>query len=384
MKDKIANLLSAGVVEIIDKNNLIKRLNSDKKLRVKYGIDPTSPTAHLGHMVPLRKLRVFQDMGHIAVFLVGDFTAQIGDPTGKSQTRKMLTHKQTQKMAKDYFEQAFKILDREKTEIHLQSEWYKNISFVEVIGLMAKTTKDQLMRHHTFRQREKDGLELGFHEMLYPLLMAFDSVKLKADIELGGIDQKFNFLLTRQVMERFNLSPEDVILMKYLPGIDGSEKMSKSEGNFIGVTEKPIDQVRKLLGIQDKDIEIFFELLTDKEAPRIHPFEAKKELALEVVSAFHGQKVAKSALAKFEAIKQDKGRWVKSSNISIKKGTRSLLDLLSEIRKETSKRELKRLIEQGGVKISGKKVVAWDYKVKLINSVSIEIGREAIVEVNPG
>ncbi|MFC1790369.1 tyrosine--tRNA ligase [Patescibacteria group bacterium] len=381
MKKTIIDLLTRGVVEVIDKKALTKKLKSGKSLRVKLGVDPTLPTTHFGHMVPLKKLKSFQDLGHKAVFLVGDFTAQIGDPTGRTKAREMLTHQQTKKMAKDYFNQVFKVLDKSKTEIHTQSEWYEKIGMAEVIGLMAKTTKNQLMRHHTFAQREKDGLELGFHEMLYPLLMAFDSVKLKADVELGAIDQKFNFLLTRQVMERFGLVPEDVLLTKYLPGIDGSEKMSKSQHNFIGVAEKPIDQVRKLLGIQDKDIDVFFELLTQSgKAVGKSPFEAKKQLALKVVSQFHSLSSAQKALKEFEQIRKQQGRFVKTKKIIVRGGGQELISLVIKA-KGVSKREARRLIVQGGVKVNGKKIRSSDMKVQVKNPTTLEVGKKLMVEV---
>jgi len=245
-------------------------------------------------------------MGHIGVFIIGDFTAQIGDPTGKSDTRNMLTLQQTQENAKKYVEFASKIIDMEKTEIHFQSEWYDKMSLEQTIRLMATVTKEQLMRHETFRIRDRENKPLGFHEMFYTLLMAFDSVKVKSDIELGGPDQKFNFLITRQVMERFGLMAEDVILMKFLSGTDGAEKMSKSGDNFIGIDENPKMQFEKIMKIPDGRIIEFFDLATSlsiKEindiilsltSNKLHPIAAKRMLALSIVSDCHGKIRAQS------------------------------------------------------------------------------------------
>lgn len=304
-------ILTRRVAEVIGGENIIAKLKSGKQLRIKYGIDPTATSFHLGHTIPLRKLNEFQKLGHIGVFIIGDFTAQIGDPVGKSDTRKMLTLKQTQDNAKKYVEFASKFIDLKKTEIHFQSEWYKKITLEETIRLMATVTKEQLMRHETFRSRERDGKPLGFHEMFYTLMMAFDSVMVKPDVELGGTDQKFNFLMTRQVMEKFDLVPEDAILMKFLPGTDGVEKMSKSGNNFVGMDESPTVQFDKIMKIPDENIVDFFDLATDISTREVknfvdrislkllHPVAAKRALSLSIVSDCHGKKTAQLVDQKF-------------------------------------------------------------------------------------
>ena len=312
---KIENTVDAiftrRVSEVIDEPSIKTKLVSGKQLRIKYGIDPTATSFHLGHTVPLRKMREFQDLGHIGVFIIGDFTAQIGDPVGKSDTRNMLTLQETQKNAKEFVAFASKFIDMSKTEVHFQSEWYNTMTLEKSIRLMATVTKEQLMRHETFRKREKEHKPLGFHEMFYTLLMAYDSVMVHPDIELGGPDQKFNFLITRQVMEKFGQSPQGAMLLKFLPGTDGGEKMSKSSNNFIGMSESPDGQFDKIMKIRDEDIVDFFDLATsvaieklqilksNLESQKLHPIAAKRCLALEIVSQAHSKEEANEADLKF-------------------------------------------------------------------------------------
>lgn len=297
---KIDQVLTRGVHEIIGKDKIIAMLHAGKPLRIKYGIDPTATSFHLGHTVPLRKLKEFQELGHTAVFIIGDYTAQIGDPVGKSETRTMLTLKKTQDNAKEFTNLAAKFIDIKKAEVHFQSSWYNTITLEQTIRLMATVTKEQLMRHETFRMREREDKPLGFHEMFYTLLMAFDSVAVKADIELGGPDQKFNFLVTRQVMERYNLKPQEALLLRYLPGTDGAEKMSKSADNFVGLDEDPLVQFEKIMKIRDDDIATFFDLVTNIVADHdVHPIAAKRKLAKRLASDCHGIQAAKAADQQF-------------------------------------------------------------------------------------
>ncbi len=298
--ERINQVLTRGVHEIIGKHTFVAMLHAGKPLRIKYGIDPTATSFHLGHTVPLRKLKEFQELGHIAVFIIGDYTAQIGDPVGKSETRTMLTLKQTQDNAKEFTHLAAKFIDIGKAEVHFQSSWYNTITLEQTIRLMATVTKEQLMRHETFRMREREGKPLGFHEMFYTLLMAFDSVAVKADIELGGPDQKFNFLVTRQVMERYGLNPEAALLLDYLPGTDGAEKMSKSANNFVGLDEDPLVQFEKIMKIRDDDIATFFDLVTNVAIDHdVHPIIAKRQLATQIVSDCHGIQTAQTVDQQF-------------------------------------------------------------------------------------
>lgn len=299
---RIDHLLTRGIHEVIGKPKIVAMLNARKPLRIKYGIDPTATSFHLGHTVPLRKLREFQELGHTAVFIIGDYTAQIGDPVGKSETRTMLTLKQTRGNAKEFTYLAAKFLDIKKAEVHFQSSWYNTMTLEQTIRLMATVTKEQLMRHETFRMREREGKPLGFHEMFYTLLMAFDSVAVNADIELGGPDQKFNFLVTRQVMERYGLKAQEALLLRYLPGTDGAEKMSKSANNFVGLDEDPLVQFEKIMKIHDDDIATFFNLLTTIAiAHDVHPIAAKRRLAKCLVSDCHGEHAARAADQQFFA-----------------------------------------------------------------------------------
>ncbi len=293
-QQSIDAILTKRVSEVINADNIIAKLQSGKILRIKYGIDPTSTFFHLGHTIPLRKLAEFQKLGHIGVFIIGDFTAQIGDPVGKSDTRNMLTLAQTQENAKKYIHFASKFIDTKKAEVHFQSEWYNTLTLEQTIRLMATVTKEQLMRHETFRMREREGKPLGFHEMFYTLLMAYDSVAVKPDIELGGPDQKFNFLITRQVMEKFGMAPVDAMLLKFLPGTDGAEKMSKSANNFVGMDENPSVQFEKLMKIRDEDIATFFDLATNLSVlpTHLHPIAAKRLLARTIVSDCRTEKDA--------------------------------------------------------------------------------------------
>lgn len=298
----IDQVLTRGIHEVIGKDKITAMLHAGKPLRIKYGIDPTARVFHLGHTVPLRKLREFQELGHIAVFIIGDYTAQIGDPVGKSETRSMLTLKQTQNNAKTFTRLASKFIDIDKAEVHLQSRWYNAFTLEQTIRLMATVTKEQLMRHETFRMREREGKPLGFHEMFYTLLMAFDSVAVKADIELGGPDQKFNFLVTRQVMERYGLKAQEALLLRYLPGTDGAEKMSKSANNFVGLDEDPLVQFEKIMKIRDEDILTFFELITNVEkkgTTPLHPIAAKRKLANIIVTDCHDRQAASAADQRF-------------------------------------------------------------------------------------
>jgi tyrosyl-tRNA synthetase len=311
IENTIDAILSRRVSEVIDEPSIKTKFASGKQLRIKYGIDPTATSFHLGHTVPLRTMQEFQQLGHIGVFIIGDFTAQIGDPVGKSDARKMLSLQETQENAKEFVEFASKFIDMNKAEVHFQSEWYSSITLEKTIRLMATVTKDQLMRHETFRKRERDRKPLGFHEMFYTLLMAYDSVMVHPDIELGGPDQKFNFLITRQVMEKFGQSPQGAVLLKFLPGTDGAEKMSKSSDNFIGMSESPSAQFEKIMKIRDEHIIDFFNLATSVtsdalntmkiklESRAIHPIAAKRQLAHEIVSDIHDKTNAEAADRQF-------------------------------------------------------------------------------------
>jgi len=384
--------LTRGVVEIITSEGLKERLAEGKPLRVKYGIDPTMPSAHIGHAVPIRKLRQFQELGHRAVFIIGDYTARIGDPTGRIKVRKQLSAEEVGKNIDGYLEQVSRILDKNKTEIHFQSEWYADFDLEKLIRLMSKTTYGRIMTHETFTKRVQEGRVLGFHEMLYPLLQAYDSVVVKADVELGGADQRFNFVFTRDIQKTYGQRPEEVILSKYLPGIDGQEKMSKSLGNTIDLLDSAEEMYFKIMSIADGLIPVYFELATDLPLDKIeellsewkngniHPLDLKKLLARSIASLYHSEEEVKIAERKFELKVQQKGVPDDTPIINISEPSFDLADILVTSGIASSKGEIKRLIAQNGINVDGK--VLKDSHIKISGEeIVVRIGKKRLVRI---
>lgn len=377
-------VFTRGVVEIITPEGLKEKLAEGKPLRVKYGIDPTMRSAHIGHAVPIRKLRQFQELGHTAVFIIGDYTARIGDPTGRTKARKQLSAEDIRENVDGYLNQAYKILEKNKTEIHFQSEWYGNFSLEQLIRLMSKATYGQIMAHETFTRRVQGKRALGFHEMLYPLLQAYDSVAVKADIELGGADQRFNFVLTRDIQKAHGQRPEEVILSRYLPGIDGQEKMSKSLGNTIDLLDSAENMYFEIMSIADDLMPVYFELATDLSLDRIkellagwengniHPLDLKKQLARSIASLYHSEEDVKTAERKFELQVQRKEVPDDIPVFNVSKPSFDLANVLVANGIVQSKSEVKRLITQKGIKVDGK---------TLGNSYINISGKETIVRV---
>lgn len=300
------SLITRGTEEILPEDGLIEKLRSGRPLRVKAGFDPTAPDLHLGHTVLLTKLRQFQDLGHEVLFLIGDFTGRIGDPTGKNVTRKPLTEEQVQQNAKTYQEQVFKVLDPSKTRVVFNSEWMSKLSSTQMIELTAQSTVARMLERDDFEKRYKSGQSISIHEFLYPLIQGYDSVALEADIELGGTDQRFNLLMGRELQKHYGQEPQTVITMPILEGLDGVQKMSKSLGNYIGVTERPGEMFRKLVSIPDDIMWRYFELLSLRSTQEIegfkqqvadgaNPRDIKMELAREIVARYHGEEAAASA-----------------------------------------------------------------------------------------
>jgi len=387
-------LLKRGVAEIIVEQEMMELLHSGRKLRLKEGFDPSFPDIHLGHVVALRKLRQLQELGHQVVLIVGDWTAQIGDPSGASITRPMLTMKQVQANAETYMKQFFKVVDRERTEVRWQSEWFGKFTLADVIQLTSKFTIAQLMAREDFSNRYSSGRPITITELLYPLLQAYDSVIVQADVEFGGTDQKFNLLMGRELQSMVGQHPQQVFLVPILIGTDGSQKMSKSLGNYIGVDEAPDEIYGKVMSIPDSLIMDYFELLTDvpdKEfvmfrlalaANTVNPMELKKRLAREIVTQLYNQKVANEADLYFTKVVQGKempeeileyrisfkdmrtvGGPVKvPGDEGITPVVYSLAEnpdisrLLVEIGLVESRSEANRLIGQGAVSIDGKKI----------------------------
>ncbi len=355
-------------VEIINDDELKERLKRGKKLRVKLGADPTAPDLHLGHYVVLRKLRDFQELGHTVVFIIGDFTALIGDPSGRSKTRPPLTREQIEENAKTYFEQVFKILDKNKTEIHFNSEWLSKIDLEKWIRISSKFTVARILERDDFLNRYKSGIPIFFHEFFYPVMQAYDSVAIEADVELGGTDQKFNLMMGRRLQEAFDMEPQIAIIMPILRGLDGVKKMSKSLGNYVGITEDPDSMYGKIMSIPDELISEYFFLVLDrseeeaKEIERIiksgkeNPMNLKMELARGVVELFHSKDAAIKAESNFKKVfsKREIPEEIESIEVSdfVKDGKLDLVNLLYSKGIVKSKSEARRLISQGGVKIN--------------------------------
>jgi tyrosyl-tRNA synthetase len=365
--------LKKGTAEIIRedelKAKLAESLKTGKPLRVYLGVDPTAPDLHLGHTVVLRKLKHFQDMGHTAVFLIGDFSAMIGDPTGVSETRPPLTREQVDANAKTYLEQVFKILDPEKTEVRYNSEWLGKLTAVDVVRLCSHYRLARMLEREDFRTRLNEGHPISVHELLYPLLTAFDAVSLKSDVELGATEQKFNLLVHREIQREYGLPGQAVLTMPILVGLDGSRKMSKSLGNYVGITEAPNEMFGKMMSIPDELMWQYYDLITDR-APqeiaalkdevsggKLHPMDAKMRLATEVIADFHGQEAATKAADNFQRVFRDRSAPAESPTKEIPIGPpKKLTALLVELQLVPSKSEATRLIEQGGVEIDGARV----------------------------
>jgi tyrosyl-tRNA synthetase len=346
------------------REKLEESFKSGKPLRVYLGVDPTAPDLHLGHTVVLRKLKHFQDLGHTAIFLIGDFSAMIGDPTGVSETRPPLTREQVSAHAKTYLEQVYKILDPEKTEVRYNSEWLSKMEAEKVVRLCSHYRLARMLEREDFRSRLEKNQPISVHELLYPLLTAFDAVTLQSDVELGATEQKFNLLVHREIQREYGLRGQAVVTMPILVGLDGQRKMSKSLGNYVGITEAPEQMFGKLMSIPDALMWTYYELLTDRTQAWIqeirktvaegqaHPMDVKMRLAQEIIGAFHGKEAAKKAAQSFQRVFRERQAPEESPAKKIPVGPpRKLTALLVELQLVSSKAEAERLIKQGGVEI---------------------------------
>lgn len=354
-----------GAAEIIREEELKSKLQqsakSGKPLRVYLGVDPTAPDIHLGHTVVIRKLKHFQDLGHTAIFLIGDFSAMIGDPTGQSETRPPLTREQVDTNAKTYLDQVFKILDRDKTEVRYNSEWLGKMSSYDVVRLCGHYRLARMLEHEDFRSRLKNNQPISVHELLYSLLTAYDAVSLKSDVELGATEQKFNLLVHRDIQQEYGLSPQAILTMPILVGLDGVKKMSKSLSNYVGITESPQQMFGKLMSISDELMWSYYELLTDfeervivrlKEEVRtgvLHPMDAKMQLAHTIIANFHGEAAARAARDEFQRVFRDREAPEDIHEIHLQAGDYPLLRILTEHGLAKSRSEAERLIKQGAV-----------------------------------
>lgn len=391
--DEQIKIISKGVDEIIGLEELKEKLKSKKELVVKLGLDPSAPDIHLGHTVVLRKLKQIQDLGHKVVIIIGDFTGKIGDPTGKSKARRPLTTEQVLENAKTYETQIFKILDRDKTEVKFNSEWLSKMTFEEVIKLAAKSTVARMLEREDFKKRYESNMSISLHEFFYPLMQGFDSVEIKADIEMGGTDQRFNVLMGRMLQKEFGQEPQSIIIMPLLEGLDGENKMSKSLGNYIGIDEDASIMFEKAMTIPDNLIIKYFELVTDIhpdlvekikkdiEEDRVNPRDVKISLAKEIVELYHGREEAIAAEERFRKVFQ-KGEIPEDiSTVEVNSNDFNLADIVLNNNLVPSKKEFRRLIEQGGVKINGKRVNNIE-EIVLTSEIIVQIGKKRFLKVS--
>ena len=388
--EQAVQTIRRGCEELIVEEELAKKLASGRKLRVKLGLDPTAPDLHLGHTVVINKLRDFQLLGHQVQFLIGDFTGMIGDPTGKNQTRPPLSREEIQANARSYREQAFKILDPDKTQILFNSEWSDKLGAEGMIRLAARYTVARILEREDFSKRFKRNQPIAVHELLYPLMQGYDSVAMKADVELGGTDQKFNLLVGRELQKDYGQEPQCILTMPLLEGLDGKEKMSKSLGNYVGITEPPGEIFGKLMSISDPLMWRYIELLSFEPVSTVkkwreeikrgrNPKEIKLLFAKEIVARFHSKDQAERAEAEFEA-RFRRGELPQNITEKVVNET-AIIKLLKQAGLVPSANEAARMIEQGGVRINGEKVSDRNLKFRRGETLVIQVGKHKFARV---
>lgn len=388
--DEALSLLERGADTIISREELRAKLaksaQSKQPLRIKLGIDPTAPDIHLGFAVVLRKLRQFQDLGHEAHLIIGDFTAQIGDPSGKSKTRPPLSHEEVRQNAETYKTQLFKILDESKTHVHYNGDWLGAMTFVDVIRLASKSTVAQMLEREDFARRYEKGQPISLHEFMYPLCQGQDSVEIRADVELGGTDQRFNNLVGRELQRENGLEAQVVLLMPILVGLDGAQKMSKSLGNYVAISEEPTNQFGKLMSLPDEAMNTYFTLCTLVPLEEVetilagHPMDAKKRLAREIVSIYHGADAAQDAQIAFEKQFQKDEVPADMPVVKLAGGEMGVLDLVKACF-EVSGKEARRRVAQGAVSVDGQKVEDENATFTLQSGLTIKAGKRAWAKV---
>lgn len=397
------DLIRKGAAEIINEEDLAEKLRRSRRekrpLRVKLGTDPSCPDIHLGHTVVYRKLKQFQDLGHEVYFLIGDFTGRIGDPTGRSATRRPLTKEEVEANAQTYREQIFKILDPARTKIVFNSQWLAPLTFEDVLELASHYTVARMLERDDFARRFADEKPIGLHEFFYPLMQGYDSVALKADVELGGTDQKFNLLVGRELQREYGQDPQVALMMPLLVGTDGLQKMSKSLGNYIGINEPPGEMYGKVMSIPDEVMVLYFELTTDLspaevrrieeglKAGRMHPREVKRRLARELVSLYHGREAAERAEEEFDRIFKRREVPEEVPEVEIRpeelsqQGTIWAVRLLARVGLAPSHGEARRLIEQGGVRLDGAPLLDPNAEVRIEDGLVLQVGKRRFVKV---
>ncbi len=396
-------VIRRGAVEVLVETELEAKLalalKKNRPLRIKAGFDPTAPDLHLGHTVLIQKLKQFQELGHQVIFLIGDFTGMIGDPTGKNETRKPLTHEQVLENAQSYKEQVFKILDPEKTEVAFNSTWMGKMSSAEMISLASSYTVARMLERDDFQKRFSGQQPIAIHEFLYPLVQGYDSVALRSDVELGGTDQKFNLLVGRELQKQHGQSPQSILTMPLLEGLDGVNKMSKSLDNYIGITESPKEIYGKVMSISDELMVRYYELLSDVnietlkrvqagiagEKTGTHPMAAKKALAFELTQRFHDHAAAEYATQEFARQFGNKELPDEMPEIVFsEKGSVWICRLLCDAGFVKSNGEGRRLIKQGGIKLNGEKVVDADLEVRVDGELILQAGKRHFARILPG
>jgi tyrosyl-tRNA synthetase len=390
---KIKEVLTRGVETIVKEGSLLKRLKSGEKLRIKHGVDPTGPNIHIGRAVSFWKLKDFQDLGHQVVLIIGDFTAQIGDASDKVSMRQPLTEKEIKGNLKDYLKQIGRILDLKKTEVHYNSKWLKKFKAEELTNLATNFTVYQMINRRNFKQRFEKKKPIGLHETLYPLYQGYDSVAIKADVEIGGFDQLFNFIVGRKVQEVYNQKPQDLVTFKLLYGLDG-RKMSTSWGNVINIIDPPNEQYGKIMSMKDSLITNYFEMVTKTPLPEIkrierelktgklNPRDAKAKLAREVVTIYYDKKEALKAEKEFERIFKERKIPSDILKISIKEKQLNILDLLVKTKLASSKSEAKRLVLQKGVRIDNQTQGDWRKLVKIKKGMILQAGKRRFAKLD--
>lgn len=377
--------ITRGCSEIISETELKAKLEKAKPLHIKLGVDPTAPDLHFGHLVVLRKLRTFQDLGHQIEFIIGDFTARIGDPSGRSETRPALKPQQVWENAKTYQDQVFMVLDREKTQVRFNSTWLNALGIAGLLELSRHSTVAQMLHRADFSQRFKEDIDISLLEFMYPLLQGYDSVAIQADVELGGTDQKFNLLMGREIQRDYDQEPQVVITVPLLEGLDGVKKMSKSYGNYIAFNDSPQDKFGKAMSIPDALLPKYAELLTDLDVhalKEMHPRAAKGLLAKTLTTQFHGPEAGEKAASEFERVFSKKEIPEQVPEFQTFRGTHRLVDILTSSNVAPSKKEAQRLLSQGAVDVDGKRAGEKD-ALDLQVPVLIQVGKRRFVRVVP-
>lgn len=405
--DQQLERIARGTTEIVPlaelKAKLVRSVRENKPLQIKLGLDPTAPDIHLGNAVVLRKLRQFQDLGHEVTVIIGDFTAMIGDPTGRSDTRKQLTPEEVAANAKTYADQYHKILDPAKTRVVFNSDWLGKLGLHEIVSLLAKTTVARILERDDFENRFKGGVPIHTHELLYPICQAYDSVVLKSDVELGGTEQRFNIMMGRDLHREFGIEPQIALFMPLLVGLDGVDKMSKSKGNAVGIDEPPSDMFGKLMSITDEMMQTYYELCTDvpleevkilTDNTKTHPKEAKKRLAREVITIYHGAAAAQAADDEFERVHAKHGgngvevpadtpEIVVGQDLLGDEGTVRVTSLVHLAEFAESMSVAKRLVKEGGVSIDGRKINDINEAVAIAPGTILKVGKNRFARLFP-